>query len=116
MRLGIVLLIFTAQASASCFDIQADDLRVVLGHLAARANVEMLFDMNVVRPYYSNGAHGCMSSIQALEQILDGTPFTYFIYNKVAMLAFIKPCQPELGADAPLPPCLPPSIKIKASL
>lgn len=89
------------------FDIPAG----VLGDSATAWSIECegsamwrrdLFDLRVP------AVNGRMTCYEALERIIDGTGLTYLVINDVPVFVYIEgipKCRPELGADAPVPPC-----------
>lgn len=91
--------------------ISRGELRWQLIHWSAAAGLQVLYDYNEVGPLQTHG--GCwFQADAALRGLLAGTPLTWeWINDRTIGVVPVGACRPELGAAAPLPPCLPPALR-----
>jgi len=80
-----------------------------LNQLSAATDVDLLYDWQLIRGV---GPKVCprqrVSANTALRLLLGDGPYTYDWVNSTSVAVTPVPwCQPERGADAPVPPCRP---------
>jgi len=78
---------------------------------AKQAHVQVLFDWEIVSSYRSQAVKGRLQPIEALRRMLRPTYLTFDYVNDdtFAVFELVHFCHPELGAQAPLPPCVMPT-------
>jgi len=95
--------------------IPAGDLRWQLNQAAAATGSQLLFDYGAL-PFARAGLcpHQRIQINQVYAALLAGLPYTWDPIEGARLVTVaivpIPTCAPELGAAAPLPPCLPPAL------
>jgi len=99
---------------AADFDIPPGPAVDTIVKWAEQAHVQVLFDYQIVSSYSSRAIKGRLQPIEALRRMLRPTYLTFDYVNDdtVAVYELVHFCHPELGAEAPLPPCCPMPIPI----
>jgi hypothetical protein len=74
-----------------------------------QSGLQVLFDFTALAGVRTRGVVGTLTPLDALGALLRDTNFTYGIANSrsVVVVPGTQWCRPWLGADAPLPPCVP---------
>lgn len=103
------LLALSNCARAVTFDIEAGEAIVTLNRWAAKADAQLLYDFQDLLGVRTQAVRGDLPPLVALERMLRDSGFSFDPINErtVAVFAATPLCRPELGAAAPLPPCLP---------
>ena len=84
---------------------------------AAQAHLQVLFDFNVVLPFLTVPVTGRLEPLEALGKMLKPTGLALEYVNERTVVVYEVEhyCRPELGAGAPLPPCVQKPLVIKGT-
>lgn len=96
-------------ALAVDFNIAGGDADDRISQWSRAAHLNVLYEMEKVTGVVTQPVHGSFEPIEALRLMLKGTHLAADPVSASAVAVFNPHnyCRPELGASAPLPPCLP---------
>lgn len=98
-----------ADSQAREFSIAPGPLGRAINEWSRQTDIQVLYDYtHELQGLRARGVFGPASPLDALSILLRDTPYKFDVINArtVAILRGVPVCQPELGAAAPLPPCV----------
>jgi hypothetical protein len=105
--MAALLLALTSQAPAIEFDVPQGPAHTMLTEWSRQARIQALFDDAQMADLVTSPVKGDYTTERALRILLAGTPIQYdYVNSHTIAFVIIIYCRPELGAAAPLPPCV----------
>ncbi len=96
------------------FDVPAGPAESTIVTWSRQANLQVMFDWSQVSGLQSLSVRGTLEPLDALRRMLSATGLEAVYANPHTVAVYVDRCHPELGADAPLPPCKAPPLEIHA--
>lgn len=99
------------------FDIAGGDAGEKIRQWSNQAHIQVMWEIHAVQGVVVHPVRGTFDPCAALRSMLAGTGITFQPVNDHTAAVFEEQyyCHPELGAAAPLPPCVQRPLRIRPS-